>query len=669
MQVLGIKLFEKSESVTRNLHEGWYPFCDIDEPKIGDTYIKKYSDLYFLENKEPKITINCIVGENGSGKSSLLDLYYRIINNLSYYISNALNEKDTTLYKSKFEYSGRFAAKLYFEVNDKVGAININGGEKIAETEDDYIDYLTYFNREGECHKLILEDLNKNDKSINFLSSLFYSIITNYSLYSFNQSENYEEWNDDNSYLYQIFNKNDGYVAPIVLCPYRSETGTIDPIKESKLEKQRLFSLLMYLSQQEKELDKKDMCLIEGYSPIYITYKLDIDKKLDKNLSFFLQSFYKKIKGLEDTYKIKTTDEPVILEIQETISSYWKNAYNTEFDRIKKQNENLELNFLNYLTCKSLKIICNYNYLLDIININNLKPSLEKVLAKLVTNKSHFSIKLKQCIYFLNNLDLFMTNNNTLEKGKIEVSSYLSDDKKRIDDYTIQLPPPIFCIDLIIQNDEKKEMEWSELSSGERQLLSCFSYFIYHLKNLESIDEKDSKYPNTKFIHPKYQSAVLIFDEAELYLHPNWQRKFIYKLISCIERAHFTTINEIQVIIATHSPFLLCDIPSYNILALQDGERKSTDIIKKETFCSNFYDLLQSKFFMDYSIGEFSRKKMETIINAAESPTNAEKEKARKTISENLESYKNFVDLIADSYFKDTLHYMLYEQVLENVKD
>lgn len=665
MQVLGIKLFEKNESVTRNLKEGWYPFCDINEPQIGDTYEKKYSNLYFLENNKINISINCIVGENGSGKSSLLDLYYRIINNLSFYISKALNEDDTTLYKSKFDYSENFAAKLYFEANNKVGVININGGEKIAETDDDYNDYLAYFDWKGEYHKLILGELNRNDNSINFLSSLFYSIITNYSLYSFNQSEDYEEWNEDNSYLYQIFNKNDGYVAPIVLCPYRSETGTIDPIKESKLEKQRLFSLLMYLSKQEKELDKNDMCLIEGYSPIYVTYKLDVDQKLNRKLIYFLQSFYKKIKGLKDTYKIRKKDKPVIQEIQETISTYWENSYKTEFDRIKNQNEEFKNNFLIYLTYKSLKIICTYNYLFDYINIDNLKSTIEDVLKKLVTNKSHFSLKLKQCLFFLNNLDLFITPDNNLEEGKIEVSSYLSDNKKRIDDYTIQLPPPLFSIDLIIQNDEKEEMQWSELSSGERQLLSCFSYFIYHLKNLESIDENDSKYPNTKFIHPKYQSAVLIFDEAELYLHPNWQRKFIYKLISCIEKAHFSTIKEIQVIIATHSPFLLCDIPSYNILALQDGERKSTDIIRKETFCSNFYDLLQSKFFMDYSIGEFSRKKLETIINAAESPNKKEKKKAIKTINENLKSYKDFVDLVADPYFKDTLHYMLYEQVLK----
>ena len=145
MQVLGIKLFEKNESVTRNLKEGWYPFCDIEEPKVGDTYVKKYSNLYYLENKKTNITINCIVGENGSGKSSLLDLYYRIINNLSFYISKALNDDDTTLYKSKFDYSENFAAKLYFEVNNKVGAININGGKTIAETDDDYNDYLAYF--------------------------------------------------------------------------------------------------------------------------------------------------------------------------------------------------------------------------------------------------------------------------------------------------------------------------------------------------------------------------------------------------------------------------------------------------------------------------------------------------------------------------------------------
>ena len=73
-------------------------------------------------------------------------------------------------------------------------------------------------------------------------------------------------------------------------------------------------------------------------------------------------------------------------------------------------------------------------------------------------------------------------------------------------------------------------------------------------------------------------------------------------------------IKAVSVIIVTHSPFVLSDIPTTNILTMQEGEYKEREL---QSFGANIHDLLNSNFFMsDGSRGRFAEWIIKEVIKA-----------------------------------------------------
>ena len=80
MQIIGIKVNDGFPSVIKNLKRGgWYPFGDYNEPSEENGWTwrkdddeKLLSQVYKEASDEPfpnnlKISVSCIVGQNGSG--------------------------------------------------------------------------------------------------------------------------------------------------------------------------------------------------------------------------------------------------------------------------------------------------------------------------------------------------------------------------------------------------------------------------------------------------------------------------------------------------------------------------------------------------------------------------------------------------------------------------
>lgn len=174
-------------------------------------------------------------------------------------------------------------------------------------------------------------------------------------------------------------------------------------------------------------------------------------------------------------------------------------------------------------------------------------------------------------------------------------------------------------------------MQWRPQSSGEENFIKIFA----RLFDVLSKDFAEHKQTPTEI--------TLFIDEADLYLHPDWQChwlwefKEIYKEI--IKDIYKTNNPKLQLLITTHSPFIITDLQEENIVLLKrDGDKVSTKVGKDiiiNPFGSNIYELLKSGFFLEEHdfIGFFSKRKIEEAIDNINSKDLEKKEMSRFIIN------------------------------------
>lgn len=111
-------------------------------------------------------------------------------------------------------------------------------------------------------------------------------------------------------------------------------------------------------------------------------------------------------------------------------------------------------------------------------------------------------------------------------------------------------------------------------------------------------------YSSFKLFQPvNNQKLILALDEPDCYMHPEWSRRFIDDLYQFL-KVEFS-MYKFEIILTTHSPYILTDIPSENVIFLENGKIRD---IQSETFGQNIHSLLRQTFFLDSTIGEYSLK-------------------------------------------------------------
>ena len=612
-------------SLKKGLKDEWFLFNDSvrleGTPKeIVPNHKNSMKGDYYGKN----ISISAIVGVNGSGKSSLFEMLYRIINNVSALFERYENRNAA---RKLYFIKGLFC-ELFYIVDGKLCQISCLGSTiKIT---------LPNGEKELSTAKESTNDNLLNDFIKDAWEGLFFTIVTNYSMQSFISNDYINERvidletqteKEEASWINSLFHKNDGYMTPIVLNPYR-DNGKIDMNKEHRLTIYRLSSCLIHARNNKKNF-------INGYDLHDIKYEYNanfVTEKIQEETGF----------SEKDIWKYDPNKNGTSLYVDEILKSY-----GIDLQAFAKRDE-IYKRAAVYLAFKTLIIATRYpsynkyqkyarpSYLFSEVDATTSK-TLRNLVEAINADNSHITLKVRQMKHFLEALRNKTSKNEVLLVGSICVDSYIKrvggkSESKDINDIQEFLPPSFFTCEIELKRikDEKIEIiPLARLSSGERQYLYTFSTFIYHTLNLLSIHSDN---------RVRFCRVNLVMDEVEICFHPEYQRRFISEMIGYIERLDLNKNMAFNILIATHSPFILSDILKGNILYLDDGKNANITDEFKNPFCANICDLLYQSFFLKEGfIGEYSRQKLRSIFLLLNKPKNlSTKEIKEKRIKEQI---------------------------------
>lgn len=201
--------------------------------------------------------------------------------------------------------------------------------------------------------------------------------------------------------------------------------------------------------------------------------------------------------------------------------------------------------------------------------------------------------------------------------------------------------------------DDYLLFDWRDMSSGEKALFGMYARFF-------SVVEQ------TKELHLRDHLLILI-DEGELYLHPQWQKNFLRDFIDFtthLFRREQGPQRTLQIILTSNSPFLISDLPNSNVVFIR-RENGFSYVVEEldelhQTFASNIHSLFAHSFFMqDSLIGSFAKDKINEVIHLL---VNGKPE----DISLHRERIEKTIHIIGEPVIKNKLLQMLQERAAVN---
>ena len=180
-------------------------------------------------------------------------------------------------------------------------------------------------------------------------------------------------------------------------------------------------------------------------------------------------------------------------------------------------------------------------------------------------------------------------------------------------------------------------MGYNELSSGEECNLNLYA-LLYDAIQLRPL-RFGGKSP-----------CLILLDEAEIGFHPEWQRTFINTLLDVLHSLKVKTKHDYQVVITTHSPILLSDIPSCCCNFLKRDNDTTTNLRGEieETFASNVFETYRNSFFLEKGmIGKYAETRLKALEEKCKNGDPTAEAEIKLIGDQRLQQY--FISLLAKS--------------------
>lgn len=682
-KILAVKILPGCSSHIRKVlyKDRWYLFYKDYEVTQDGKWLKAKavksvpSDFYNTAETSPNISISAIVGKNGDGKSSLVELIVRILNNVIYAAYRDI--KNTVMHVEGLR------AELFFSIDDYIYSFRCEGNN--------------IFFMQNANHRMLVDSTFR----FNYAHILFYTDVTNYSIYSYN-SLDFREARNHSTWIDSVFHKNDGYQTPIVLNPCR-HLGSIDINSETHLTRQRLMVLCMQDMEGNGIRNINDNCDAEFFSIRVVHYsKLfdgfeqfcrvvksrtelnNADRKFEK---VTVECFIHNVRYLTANYPslveiAKSTNQNGLVDLKGFLALYqnvgwienekqevydflnyvtytqmermmeiavidqvWKHIFRNGRFRLNgdvsiKNKTDVEGNILNlaysYLVSKTVDVFNTYRhtYRYSILNVWGKDPLLhnhiedlhrwllgedanaeerpfQTLLNDILQGKSHVTLKLRQTLYFILYNRENKYLNNAFNKNSEEVVSF--------EEYFESISPVRKKHGLeLIELLPPPIFEWDILVNRDGEQFHSQYLSSGERQRLYCISSVLYNLRNLDTIakgNIQYKYVNLVFEEIELYFHPAYQQGFVKFLLEQIAALNLRNIKAINMCFVTHSPFILSDIPKSNVIFLEDG--LPIEHMQENTFGANIHALLQHGFLLEgVTMGTFAIDKINHLFQS-----------------------------------------------------
>lgn len=591
-------------------------------------------------NNNLNISISSVVGKNGSGKSSLFEIIYAFTYLLGTQCSlprtqkklidpiQSVNPIDELNTYEDISVVNKLSCEIYFRENENIHRFICSEGK---------IDLELLKNEKDGCR---WQGRNKD------LSEYCYILALNYSLYGIN--DKYYPW------LFPLFHKNDLYQTPLVINPFRSQ-GVINVNRENELSQAR--TLLNFIN-----IDFNSPTVINDKVVSALNFRVDcrtndslrindmvhvgfwtIGTRIEEKGKTCIDIF-DTISKAQSTFSLKgRTREQIkkLFEDDKKLSDLQSKESSKKYLWSEKQEApnyiNIQFEMIKYVVRKTFKIAVTHPAIVGIGEKGLREP--KEIVAALVENvdtiiryvcedNTHVTLKIRQALNFLqneylkdvswkkirNSQDLnYYDYGVAVELAELNnlftsLSSYKLDYKKKLN----LIPGGLIKTEVLVKTPSKESNEHSveTLSSGEQQMINALNTIQYHLANLASAHHANDN-------RVRYRNITILFDEIELYFHPDFQRKLVSDLVHAIKNLKLDGIKNLHIILSTHSPFILSDISATHVLRLDNGNPVTS--VEEKTFGANIHDMLANDFFLrDGFMGSFAQKKIDELILSLE---------------------------------------------------